>query len=299
MNKQPSDEPILGQEQTQAEQTQVEQEQVEQEQVEQEQVDFLPSQSEIDKKSKIENTKKSLVLIVFLLLGILVFGVLLYSDDKPSDVIPLNDDSQSSNYDGYKLNIDTNALYTQDYSNQNEVKQLNPEIVEPEQSSQLPENVENDGINALIVSKLDALLIKQEALTDQVESLAQSHIQLEKVFEESEAEILARINHVAKVSQALGMDGQRRDNAISDLLTVVKGFDSSIKEQRYSFPLEILHTEIWSGKQRVVAIKPREPRHLIKIYVGQEYESWLLKEVTASKAIFEQVEIGEIMEVSL
>ncbi|KZN63370.1 hypothetical protein [Pseudoalteromonas luteoviolacea] len=288
MSKQPADEPILKLDQD-------EKEQPEQEQPEQEQTDFLPSQSEMDKEAKDKQQNKKLILMLFLLVGLVGFGFLWVTAEKP-----VSRNQQEVKQEDYKLEIDTTQLYTSDLPDENVFNPGEPEETSPRQSkTETSEQVESEGINALIVSKLDDLLIKQEALSYKVEALSERHTQLEQIFKKSETELLARVNHVAKISQAIGLDGQRRDSAISELLTVVKGFDSSIKEQRYSFPLEVLHTEIWSGKQRVVAIKPSEPRHLIKIYVGQEYDGWLLTEITSDKAIFKQVEIGELMEVSL
>ena len=173
------------------------------------------------------------------------------------------------------------------------------EVVESQVSNQAQATEIQDGLNALLVTKLDEIIVMQNSLAERVVEISAATSSLSSKVDNNQTALQSEIRSLKKITQSLGLDGRNRDSAISELLTAVKGFEIDIQKQRNAFPLELLHSEVWSGKQRVVAFKPSSPRNILKIYEGEQFEGWLLVSIKNEIVTFKNIELNETVEIAL
>jgi len=258
-------------------------------------------------KPKAEKEKKSffvpmvLFLLMLVLLVVLVFNMGSDDSDLNGDPKPINSSEQmeSSVYlDGTDpYNSISNGVPLPNVYADSTVQEQ--EVVESQVSNQAQATEIQDGLNALLVTKLDEIIVMQNSLAERVVEISAATSSLSSKVDNNQTALQSEIRSLKKITQSLGLDGRNRDSAISELLTAVKGFEIDIQKQRNAFPLELLHSEVWSGKQRVVAFKPSSPRNILKIYEGEQFEGWLLVSIKNEIVTFKNIELNETVEIAL
>jgi cytoskeletal protein RodZ len=258
-------------------------------------------------KPKAEKEKKSffipmvLFLLMLVLLVVLVFNMGSDDSDLSPDTQPVNSSEQMESsvyldgadpYNSISNGVPLPNVYTDSTVPEQEITQS--QVSDQAQAAEI-----QDGLNALLVTKLDEIIVMQNSLAERVIELSTATSSLSSKVDNNQTALQSEIKSLKKITQSLGLDGRNRDTAISELLTAVKGFEIDIQNQRNAFPLELLHSEVWSGKQRVVAFKPSSPRNILKIYEGEQFEGWLLVSIKNEIAIFKNIELNETVEIAL
>jgi hypothetical protein len=161
-------------------------------------------------------------------------------------------------------------------------------IINDVHNDSLPEDVSLASgviVDSSIIDKLEDINYKLNSLTNNINSLVVA-VNESSIDNKIISNINDSVDNIYKILLSEEKDNLKRHEFIRSAFSKFNTFSSDIKMQSERFDFEVLHAETWAGKKRLIGYKKSSPRHIEKLYIGDNVGIWFLSKIEDSNIIF-------------
>ncbi len=157
---------------------------------------------------------------------------------------------------------------------------------QPVERQQPPVAPVADSVNVVLANKIGELSDSLSVLTGHLVSVNSELKSIKEAQVKSDEAVLAGLQRIADGLEQIKVRDGQSEKVLAGVISDLRGFKQTLKDERLKFTLKILHVETYGGQPRVVAFEESSPQKVLKLYTGDDVGLWRVKQITDSKAVF-------------
>lgn len=143
-----------------------------------------------------------------------------------------------------------------------------------------------DTVNVVLANKIGELTDGLSVLTGHLVSVNSELQAIKDAQVKSDQAVLSGLQRIADGLEQIKVRDGQSEKVLAGVISDLRGFKQTLKEERLKFNLKILHVETYGGLPRIVGFEESSPQKVLKLYAGDDFGLWRVKLVTDSKAVF-------------